>query len=413
MVHSCADNPLQIGIPACDELAWLPQTLQDLAAQTDLGFEVWICVNHEREAFRDKAKQQVVLENSATVALLRQLRKTLPFPLHILDATGEGAPIGDEAGVGWARRQLFGAIFEARGMAAIGVSLDADTRVAPNYVAALRAAFEAYPKALGCALPYYHELPDDPVSALQLLRYEIYLRYYHINLWRIGSPHALTALGSALAFRGRAYTGVGGFPLRQAGEDFYLLQRLRKMGPIISWLPTRVCPASRVSRRVPFGTGILLEPGAMDVLEQRFPFYAIADFEVMGATFAAWPAWYESPKPVSIQAFLDTRMGGDAPFLRMRRNAKNSQAFVRACHGRFDGLKLLQCLRYLREEGGNPPSASSQIETLLRYQGEVVSMPEFEVAHLGELANIRDSLWTIESQFQKDAMSAWPITTGD
>lgn len=395
---------IQIAIPACNELEWLPQTLGDLSKQSDQGFEVWICVNHAQNAMASKQGQSYCLQNGATLAVLEKLRKEVPFRLHVLDATGHRSPEPEQAGVGWARRTLFETIARKRNHAEIGVSLDADTRVDPFYVASIRKVFREFPRAVGCALPYYHQLPDCPAQALQLLRYEIYLRYYHVHLWRVGSLHGPTALGSALAFRLQAYLQVGGFPLRQAGEDFYLLQRLLKKGPIISWCESRVEPASRVSNRVPFGTGILLKPGGLDVLEQRFPFYDSSCFQLLGETYAALESWYSQPGDLAIQEFLDLKMGGRDPLLRMRQNVSSAKGFVKAFHGRFDGLKILQCLRFYQAQIKRVAQPQESIRRLLEHMGMRMEVPDFQPESLDELGRVRDKLWQAECQFRKQSL---------
>ncbi|MEM4247718.1 MAG: hypothetical protein QXH80_00460, partial [Candidatus Nanoarchaeia archaeon] len=70
-----------------------------------------------------------------------------------------------------------------------------------------------------------------------------------------GSPYAYHTLGSAMAFRASAYISAGGMPRKNGGEDFYMLQALRKIGRIGLISNTTVYPSSRISDRVPFGTG--------------------------------------------------------------------------------------------------------------------------------------------------------------
>lgn len=395
------EKRFQVGIPAYDELEWLPQTLLSLANQTDTHFEVWICVNHAEGSWHGSAGARVALANGATLAMLAKLKKSLPYPLHVLDATGIRSPSIEMAGVGWARKSLFEHIFHERGTQIIGISLDADTDLDSNYIQALREGFTEFPNCVGCAVPYYHRLPENRQQALQLLRYEIYLRYYHLNLWRIGSPYALTALGSALAFRGDAYLKVRGFPARQAGEDFYLLQRLVKMGPVLPWLPTRVYPASRCSQRVPFGTGILLEEGGLAVMDTRFPFYPLPIFDRIQQTIDMIPSWFEKPQVLPVQDFLDLRMGGVAPWLRMKRNARTSRDFLRAFHQRFDGLKLLQCLRFYQGALIPDPASLHPVQQLLQREGASLSMPPFEESQLLELDEIRHALIQFEANYQR------------
>ena len=78
---------------------------------------------------------------------------------------------------------------------------------------------------IGLAVPYYHKLIGDATDRL-ILRYEIYMRCYLINLLRIQNPYAFTALGSAMAVTVRAYRKAGGLTPVKSGEDFYFLQNL-------------------------------------------------------------------------------------------------------------------------------------------------------------------------------------------
>lgn len=87
------------------------------------------------------------------------------------------------------------------------------------------------------------------------LEYEISLRYYVRGLAYAGSPFAFHTIGSTLAVHASAYAQVRGFPRRLAAEDFYLLNKLSKVGQVqlLTGLPIDL--SSRVSQRVPFGTG--------------------------------------------------------------------------------------------------------------------------------------------------------------
>lgn len=343
-------RPLHVGIPVFDEWPWLCETLADLAATQTAVFEVWVCVNQSAALAPD---DPAAIANRRTLAWLRAEQAHFPFRLHVLDATGAAAPPADQAGVGWARRFLFAAIEAAVGADYIGVSLDADTRCAPGYLTAVAELFAGDATVDALSAPYRHPEPAEPRAARALLRYELYMRYYQLNLWRIGSPFAFTALGSNLAFRGRAYRRAGGFPVRSAGEDFYLLQQLCKTGVVAVWLPVGVVPAARVSQRVPFGTGPVLAQPDLALQETRFPFYDPAHFDLIGATYALWPRLHEADVVLPIDAFLRHRLKGLAPFQRMRRNfAGDRGRFVRACYERLDGLRLLQCLRFYREQAG-------------------------------------------------------------
>ncbi|MFW7379631.1 MAG: hypothetical protein ACOH5I_12530 [Oligoflexus sp.] len=86
-------------------------------------------------------------------------------------------------------------------------------------------------------------------------QYEIWLRYYELGLAYAGSPYAFPTIGSTITFAADAYESVHGFPRRSAGEDFYLLNKLAKLGKIQVLGGRPIVLTDRPSIRVPFGTG--------------------------------------------------------------------------------------------------------------------------------------------------------------
>jgi hypothetical protein len=76
----------------------------------------------------------------------------------------------------------------------------------------------------------------------------------HAKRWA-GHPFAFQTYGSAMAVRRKAYLEQGGMNTRQAGEDFYFLQKFIEIGTLREIGETVVYPSSRKSLRVPFGTG--------------------------------------------------------------------------------------------------------------------------------------------------------------
>lgn len=107
---------------------------------------------------------------------------------------------------------------------------------------------------------------ESNVSASEILQatklYEQRLHYYVEGLRAAGSKYAFHTIGSCLAFKIDAYEKVRGFPKRAAGEDFYLLNKLAKIGPVKQH-PAIIEIEARLSKRVPFGTG----PAVADIVE--------------------------------------------------------------------------------------------------------------------------------------------------
>jgi len=114
-------------------------------------------------------------------------------------------------------------------------------------------------------LPYWHAPSGSPELDASMAALECSFRYYVLGLEFAGSPYAFHALGSAIAVRLDAYAQARGVPNRQAGEDFYLLSKLSKLRPLRRVHTPPVVIRTRLSSRVPFGTG----PSLLDCIEHR------------------------------------------------------------------------------------------------------------------------------------------------
>jgi hypothetical protein len=259
-------------------------------------------------------------------------------------------------------------------------------------------AFKTYQNAVGLASPYFHEVPDNPLMARNLLRYELYMRYYQVQLWKTGSPYAYLALGSAMAYRHSAWKSVRGIPHRQAGEDFYFLQKLRKTGDLIRWIPTILRPSSRFSQRVPFGTGILLREDTLDIQKTRFPFFSSQSFDKIRETYARFPDLYKHAIPLPIDSFLESQLNGQSPFDKIRRNSRTPVQFIRNAHQYFDGLRILQFLRFDRISGKATPHRFPL---------------KFSTDPIEKLAKTRMELFKEEQLVQKKYMETWSDKTLD
>lgn len=135
-------------------------------------------------------------------------------------------------------------------------SLDADTLVAENYFSAAMEFNRTHPEAAGAVFHFEHrfESPDEAVNQAAV-RYEIFLRDYAWQLRSCGSEFGFWTIGSAFMCNALDYMRCGGMRRNAAGEDFYFLQALRKVGQLGVVPDTTVYPSGRISFRVPFGTG--------------------------------------------------------------------------------------------------------------------------------------------------------------
>lgn len=130
-------------------------------------------------------------------------------------------------------------------------SLDADTRLPQDYFSHT----DNLTDYSAVTYPFRHiGNPEDPHHRATLV-YEWHILRYALGLKRAGSMHSWIALGSAMAVHAADYARVRGFPNRPAGEDFYLLNKLSKVRPVLCASGQAIQIHSRLSDRVPFGTG--------------------------------------------------------------------------------------------------------------------------------------------------------------
>ena len=139
----------------------------------------------------------------------------------------------------------------------IMVCLDADCTCSTNYLQALENHFDANRNTPGCSIYFEHSLNGSlPPGIYQAITaYELHLRYYTHGLRYSELPCAFQTVGSSMAVRSSAYEKQGGMNKRKAGEDFYFLQKIIKLGGFTELNSPTVFPSSRLSTRVPFGTG--------------------------------------------------------------------------------------------------------------------------------------------------------------
>ncbi|MDP8247210.1 MAG: glycosyltransferase family 2 protein [Candidatus Tritonobacter lacicola] len=361
MVAMSSKSPIRIhaAIPVMDELEYLPSFLENVARQTYRSFHLWACVNQPDEWWHDPERRAVCERNQRCLKLLREERG---FLVRVIDRSspGTGWP-PKRGGVGWARKTVMDAICDEADKDALIVSMDADTAYEAGYFRSLLDSFDEFPDAAGIAVPYFHHLTKDTSVNRAILRYEIYLRYYVLNLFRARSPYAFTALGSAIALPVKAYRAVGGLKPRQAGEDFYLLQKLCKYGRLLKWNMLKVYPSARPSDRVPFGTGIAVAKGREGDMS-GYPIFDCDLFDDIADTYALFPVLFDRDVETPMSGFLSKLFRTNDIWGPLRRNYTDREHFIRACHERVDGLRILQYLKARQALMGG-----SDGERLVRY----------------------------------------------
>jgi len=261
-----------------------------------------------------------------------------------------------QAGVGLARKlgmdEAAARIAMTTDCAGVIACLDADCRVAPNYLVRLREEFIGYPDCPGVSVYFEHPglfAADDPIHRA-MIDYELHLRYYIAGQRIAGFPYAFHTVGSALACSVAAYVAQGGMNLRQGGEDFYFAQKLIALGGYRALNDTTVYPGVRQSARVPFGTGPairhMLETGTgfETFAPQTFRDLAMFCAALAEATPATFPG-YMIGLPTVLRQFLDSQ-GFDQRLAEIRANVASDENYRRRVLRWFNAFRFLKYAQY-------------------------------------------------------------------
>ncbi len=393
---------LNLALPVMDEPVFLPRLLDCISAQSYRRFKLFVCVNQPESWWNNPAKISLCRHNASSLALLKEWKGCETV---VIDHSSQGQGwTGKQHGVGYARKTLMDQINSTAQPDEIIISLDADTVFSNDFLLSVAQNFHAHPDAVALAVPYFHKLGGDELANRAILRYEIYMRHYFLNLHRIVSPYAFTALGSAMALPVWAYRAIGGMTPKLSGEDFYFLQKLRKYGKLILWNDDMVYPEARFSDRVFFGTGPAMIKGAAGDWTS-YPVYPVDLFDEIRETYLLLPKFYAEPQDTKIARFLKLIFNDTDPFQPLRSNHKDVEHFIRAFHEKFDGLRILQYLKASNEKFRTTDEENLREFLHAVYQGDDLSKLKinweklsFADSPIDDLAKIREFLFQKEME---------------
>jgi len=285
-----ADLGIIIVIPCFNE----PDIIRTLNAlyqctKPNCAVEIIVVVNSASNATVDIKQQnfQTNHEIYEWFSLKESTSKFQCFVIHHNDLPPKHAGVGlaRKIGMDEAVRRFY-SLRRANGIVAC---FDADSLCDTNYLVEIERFFIAHPQATACSIYFEHPLEGSEYSAAiynSIVLYELYLRYYVDSLRYIGFPYSYQTVGSSFAVRAEVYVAQGGMNKRQAGEDFYFLQKIIPHGNYHNLNTTRVIPSPRPSLRVPFGTGktvqTMLENG-----DTNYETYHFDSFLTLASCFAA------------------------------------------------------------------------------------------------------------------------------
>ncbi len=397
-------HTLHIALPVLGEFGNLPNFLKCIKSQSFKNYKIYVCVNQYDSWWSNPDKNHYCIDNAKSLEFLKSQNNE---NLVIIDRStkGSGWPV-KKGGVGWARKVLMDTI-STENKNDIIVSMDADTFYPENYLQSISRYFSKHPKRLGISIPYFHKLKGNDTDKY-ILRYEIYMRYYALNMLRIQNPYNFTALGSALALPIWAYKKIGGMTPVKSGEDFYLLQKLVKNGKIGQWLETTAYPSSRFSDRVLFGTGPAVIKGAHGDWSS-YPLYLSESFDLVKQTYSLFPELYKKDVETPMTTFLQDQFKVNELWVPLRKNYKDQVNFIKACVNKVDGLRILQFLRFQNSKLGIINNEQILKDYLSNYFVDgmdsslynILEGLDFNSSSVNELDNLRNFLYSEEMKLRK------------
>jgi hypothetical protein len=200
------------------------------------------------------------------------------------------------------------------------------------------------------------------------------MRYYRNALKYAGFPHAMYTIGSCFAVLASAYIAVGGMNRRQAGEDFYFLHKLVQYGNVGNIVSTKVYPSSRISDRVPFGTGPALKRwmdgdtslcstfplslfGELDKLFRLVEGFYLDDFTGLSNNFHFLFSQY----------LLQTKFVSECKMIRA--NCSGLKVFKERFFHRFNAFWVLKWLNFATDNGWEKRPLVDESTKLLAVMG--------------------------------------------
>jgi hypothetical protein len=196
---------------------------------------------------------------------------------------------------------------------------------------------------------------------------------------------------------------IGGITPMKSGEDFYLLQKFRKMGPVSNQNDTIVYPASRFSSRVYFGTGPAMIKGDRGDWNS-YPIYHHSLFDEIGDCYKQIKTLYQNDISSPFIDFLKEQYQEDDLWGPLRKNSKSLAQFTKAFHEKADGLRILQYLKATNQALNKDDWSSLKENYTHFFQSDIPSFLKsknsFDELSTAELDRLRDKLFEKESYFR-------------
>ncbi len=287
-------------------------------------------------------------------------------------------------GVGMARKagmdeagRRFGRTGRGEGVIA---SLDADCTVEENYLEQLCEELLKQKHRTACSIYFEHPLEEHSFPGIILKAvtlYELHMRFYHQALRYTGFPYAFHTVGSAFAVKALSYIKSGGMNRRQAGEDFWFIQKLLPSGGYFSLDSTTIYPSPRSSERVPFGTGATVARMA-DSGDCSLGTYDIRAFEELKVLFEITgrvsvggtreDSFLYAELPAGIRSFTGEEEWA-SKIGEIKGNTSGSGSFMKRFYGWFNMLRIVRYLNSVHASSFSRRPVAESASALLGKMG--------------------------------------------
>ena len=378
-------------IPAYGEGTSLDRALESVPTLRDAAVLAVVVINE-----REDSPRAVGIANADTVARLRRRfahRRALHSGIDV-----HQAPFGALAvlcvqlprgqGVGLARKHgvdfALGAWSAGRLASHWIQCTDADVQLPADYFAP-----PSIPGA--AALHRFRHVAAEPGTRAFAAVYDLWLRLHVLGLHWAGSPYAFHTIGSTIAVDACSYAAARGVPRRSAAEDFYLLNKLAKLGRVVSAPSAPVVIDARASDRVPFGTGRAMGRMQRDGARAAPRFYhpdvyahlAVLLRHLERAVDSGAFEWTAIARSLRARELATAPMSaalstlGIAPAVeRLLRGSADRERRRRAVHGWFDAFRTMKFMHAVRDAGVASVDAAAALDAgahLLRQSADSVS----------------------------------------
>jgi len=407
-----------IVIPVCNESAGILRPLPPASGRSLMILVVneaetalrHVSVANQEFAAEVHARFNLCWQSAGAAGLTLFQDPASPRDVLLVDRFTDGHQYPPKGGVGHARKtgaDLAAHLIHRRWVLSPWIHCsDADVCLPQRYFTCSEALSASLAQGTAALVyPFRHSLVEEETADEKLTvhrqkimqvtqLYEYSLRYYVAGLAFAGSPYAFHTIGSTMALNADHYAKVRGFPRRQAGEDFYLLNKLAKVGSVRQLSAGTDCEpidiTARLSDRVPFGTGAATGK-IMDLEDpaREYLLYHPSIFDLLRLWLGSLSTFWQT-RSSDIGAIL-SRVAGDEKqgslanhsaaeiealirgleesgaveaLQHAFRQSSEARQFNRHMHTWFDAFRTLKLIHYLREN--RLPSIS--FETLVTEQ---------------------------------------------